>query len=54
MKVENFNIESNSKRGFEKGNMHVIIIVESTTIASLITHSKIELVQRFFHMDSIR
>ncbi len=54
VKVENFNIESNSKKGFEKGDMHVLIIVESTTIASLITHSKPELVPMFFHMDSIR
>jgi len=54
VKVENFNIESNSKRGFEKDDMHVVIIVESTTIVSSITHSKPKLVPMFFHMDSIK
>jgi hypothetical protein len=36
MKVENFGIESNLKRGFEKGAMHVVITIESTTIVSSI------------------
>jgi hypothetical protein len=36
VKVEFFCIESKSKRGFEKGDMHVIITIESTTIVSLI------------------
>jgi copper(I)-binding protein len=36
VKVENFCIESKSKRRFEKGDMHVIITIESTTIVSLI------------------
>jgi hypothetical protein len=34
--VENFNIESKSKRGLEKGDMHVVITIESTTIVSSI------------------
>jgi hypothetical protein len=34
VKVENFNIESNSKRGFEKGDMHVVIKIELTIIMS--------------------
>jgi hypothetical protein len=34
--VENFGIESKLKRGFEKGDMHVVIIIESTTIVSSI------------------
>jgi hypothetical protein len=54
VRVENFNIESNSKQGFEKGDMHIVIIVESITIASSITHSELELAPMFFHMDSIR
>jgi hypothetical protein len=54
LKVENFNIESYSKRGFEKGDMHVVIIVESMTIVSSITHFKPELFPMFFHMDSIK
>jgi len=34
VKVENFGIESKFKRNFEKGDMHVVIIIESTTIVS--------------------
>jgi hypothetical protein len=52
--VENFNIESHSKRGFEKGDMHVVITVESMTIMSSITRSEHELFPMFFHMDSIK
>jgi hypothetical protein len=36
VKVQNFGIESMFKRGFEKGDMHVVITIESTTIVSLI------------------
>jgi hypothetical protein len=36
VKVENFGIKSKSKKGFEKGDMHVIITIESTTIVLLI------------------
>jgi hypothetical protein len=36
VKVEIFSIESKSKKGFEKGDMHVVITIESTTIVSLI------------------
>jgi hypothetical protein len=53
-KVENFSIESKSKRGFEKGDMHVVIIIESTTIVSSIIAFQLELIPMFFHMDSIR
>jgi hypothetical protein len=31
-KVGNFGIESKSKRGFEKGDMHVVITIELPTI----------------------
>jgi len=51
---ENFNIESKSKRGFEKGDMHVVIIIESITIMSSILAFQPKLVLMFFHMDSIR
>jgi hypothetical protein len=54
VRVENFGIESKSKRGFEKGDMHVFITVESTTIVSLIPTFQPKLVPMFFHMDSIR
>ncbi len=51
--VEDFNIESKSKRGFEKGDMHVVITIESTTIVSSIFAFPPKLVPMFFHMDSI-
>ncbi len=54
MKVENFGIESKSKRGFEKGDMHVVITIESMTIVSLITIFEPKLVSMFSHVDSIR
>jgi hypothetical protein len=36
VKVGNFGIKSKSKRGFEKGDMHVVITTELTTIVWLI------------------
>jgi hypothetical protein len=54
MKVENFGLEPKSKRGFEKGDMHVVIIIELITIVSSILIFQLELVPMFFHMDSIR
>jgi len=53
VRVENFGIESKLKKGFEKGDMHVVITIESTTIVSSIPAFKFELVYMFFHMDSI-
>jgi hypothetical protein len=50
---QNFGIESKSKRGFEKVDMHVVIIVESTTIVSPITIFESKLVPMFFHMNLI-
>jgi hypothetical protein len=50
VKVKNTNIESKSKRGFEKDDMHVVIIVESTTIVSSIVVFEPKLVLMFFHM----
>jgi hypothetical protein len=32
VKVKFFGITSRSKKGFEKGDMHVVITIESTTI----------------------
>jgi hypothetical protein len=49
-----FSIESKSKRGFKKGDMHVVIIIELTTIVSSILAFQLELIPMFFHMDSIR
>jgi len=54
VKVENFNIESKSKKGFEKGDMHVVIIIETTTIMSSIPAFQYGLIHVFFHMDSIK
>jgi len=54
VKVENFGIELKSKKGFEKGDMHVVITVELTTIVSSILAFQLELIPMFFHMDSIK
>jgi hypothetical protein len=54
MRVENFGIESKFKKGFQKGDMHVVITFELTTIVSLIFAFQFELVSMFFHMDFIR
>ncbi len=50
MRVENFGIESKSKRGFEKGDMHVVITIELTTVVSLILTFQPVLIPTFFHM----
>jgi hypothetical protein len=54
VKVEFFGIESKSKRGFEKGDMHFVITIELTTIVLSIATFQLELIAMFFHMDSIR
>jgi len=54
MKVEIFGIESKSKKRFEKGDTHVVILVELMTIVSPITAFELELILMFFHMDSIK
>jgi hypothetical protein len=54
VRVENFGIESKSKKCFEKKDMRVVIIIESTTIVSSILAFQPKLVPMFFHMDSIR
>jgi hypothetical protein len=50
MRVELFYIESKSKRGFEKIDMHVVIIIELTSIHAF----QLDLIPIFFHMDSIK
>jgi hypothetical protein len=54
VRVENFGIESKSKRGFEKGDMHVVITIELTIIVSSILAFQPKLIPLFFHMGSIR
>ncbi len=54
VRVENFNIESKSKKGFEKSDMHVVMPIESTTIVSSTPAFQPKLILMFFHMDSIR
>jgi hypothetical protein len=54
VKLENFGIESKSKSEFEKGDMHVVITIESITIVSSILTFQPELIPMFFHMDSIK
>jgi hypothetical protein len=54
VRVNFFGIESKFKRGFEKGDMHVVNTIESITIVSSIHAFQPELIPMFFHMDSIR
>jgi len=54
VRVENFGIESKSKKGCEKGDMHVVITIELTTIVSSIPTFQPKLIPMFFHMDSIK
>jgi hypothetical protein len=54
VRVEIFGIESKSKRGCEKGDMHVVIAIESKTIVSSILTFQAKLIAIFFCMDSIR
>jgi hypothetical protein len=49
-----FGIESKSKRGCEKDDMHVVITIELTTIVSSIPTFQHQLIPMFFHMDSIK
>ncbi len=53
-RVKLFGIESKSKKGFEKGDMHVVITIELTTIVLSILTFQLELIPMFFHKDSIR
>jgi len=53
VKVKFFGIESKSKKGFEKVDMHVVITIESTAIVSSIPTFQLELLPMFFHMDLI-
>jgi len=54
VKVENFGIDSKSKRGFEKVDMHIVITIESITIVPSILAFQLKLIPMFFQMDSIR
>jgi hypothetical protein len=54
VKVEIFCIESKSKRGFEKRDMHVVNMIESTTTMSSILPFQPKLIPMFFHTDLIR
>ncbi len=54
MKMNFFCIKSKSKWGFEKGDMHIVITIESTTIMSSISSFYLELIPMFFCINSIR
>jgi hypothetical protein len=54
VKMEFFCIESKSIKGFEKGDMHVVIIIELTTIVSSNPTFQPKLIPMAFHMDSIK
>jgi hypothetical protein len=53
VRVENFNIESKSKKGFENNAMLVVMTIESTTIMSSTPAFQPKLILMFFHMDSV-
>jgi len=52
--VDFFDIESKSKQGFDKCDMHIVTIVESTSIVLSIFSFQLELVPLFFQIDSIK
>jgi hypothetical protein len=54
VRVNFFGMESKFKKGFEKGNMNVVIIVESMTIVLPIIVFELKLVPMFFYMDSLK
>jgi hypothetical protein len=49
VKVENFDLESKFKKGFEKCDMHVVITIELMTILLLIIAFEYELIPMFPH-----
>jgi hypothetical protein len=49
-----FGIESKSKQGFKKGDMHIVIIIELITIVSSVSSFHPKLVLMFFCAYSIR
>jgi hypothetical protein len=54
VRVNFFGIESKSKKGFEKDDIHVVITIKSTTLMLSIIDFELQLVPMFFHMNSIR
>jgi hypothetical protein len=48
-----FGIEPKSKKGFEKGNMHVVIAFKSMIIVLLIFEFQPKFILMFFHTNSI-
>jgi hypothetical protein len=51
--MDHFGVKSKSKRGFEKGGMHIVITIELTTVMSSISSFHLELVSMFFHTNLI-
>ncbi len=49
-----FGIEARSQTEFEKGDMLIILIVESTTIVLSIIAFELVLIPMFFHFDSFK
>ncbi len=54
VKVENFGIEVRFQKGFEIGDMPIILIVESTIIVSSIKTFESILIPMFFHFYSLK
>ncbi len=54
VKVENFGFEVRYQNGFEKGDMPIILMVESTIIVSSITTFEPTLIPMFFHSNFLK
>ena len=51
--IENFGVSLKSEKSFEKGNMPVVIKVESITTINVVEGRDNEFVEIFYHIDSI-
>jgi hypothetical protein len=53
VRIENFGVSNKSEKSYEKGDMPVVLKVQSTTSVLGIEGSNIEFFPKFFHTDSI-
>jgi hypothetical protein len=53
VRIENFGISNKSEKSYEKGDMPVVLKVQSTTSILGIEGSNTEFIPKFFHIDSI-
>jgi hypothetical protein len=53
VRIENFGVSNKSEKSYEKGDMPVVLKVQSTTSVLGIEGSNTEFIPKFFHTDSI-